>query len=97
MPKFKKNPVEIEAVQVSWKNWGEICDFVPESIRPTEHIGYCDEYNDSCGEGPQYIKMKLLTPEGLMDVKHGDWIIKGLNGEFYAHKAQWFFNSYEPC
>lgn len=26
--KYRKKPVEIEAVQLTWDNWGEICDFV---------------------------------------------------------------------
>ena len=97
MPYFRKKPLKIEAVQLCWKNWNEICDFVPREIRPEEHVTYCSECNDACGESPEYIKMKLLTPEGLMGVKHGDWIIKGLHGECYSHKAQWFFDAHEPC
>lgn len=28
--KFRKKPVVIEAVQLTWANWSEICDFVPK-------------------------------------------------------------------
>jgi hypothetical protein len=27
MPRFRKRPVEIEAVQLTWPNWNELCDF----------------------------------------------------------------------
>ena len=26
--KYRKKPVVIEAVQLKWENWGDICDFV---------------------------------------------------------------------
>jgi len=28
--KFRKKPVVIEAIQLTWSNWNKICDFVPK-------------------------------------------------------------------
>lgn len=36
------------------------------------------------------------TLEGLMLVSDGDWIIKGVNGEFYPVKPDVFAETYEP-
>jgi hypothetical protein len=49
MPMFRKKPVVIEAVQLTWSNWSE-----------------------------------------------NDWIIKGVNGEFYPCKPYIFEKTYEP-
>ena len=37
----------------------------------------------------------LETREGLMYVSYGDWIIKGVNGEFYPCKPDIFEKTYE--
>ena len=29
MAKFRKKPVVIDAVQLTWQNWDEVCDFIP--------------------------------------------------------------------
>lgn len=40
----------------------------------------------------QYIQ----TLEGPLTVSDGDWIIKGINGEFYPCKPDIFVKTYEP-
>lgn len=37
----------------------------------------------------------IETLEGNMTADNGDWIIKGVNGEFYPCKSDVFFKSYE--
>lgn len=39
----------------------------------------------------------IHTLEGIMTVSHGDWIIKGVNGEFYPCKPDIFEKTYEPA
>lgn len=41
----------------------------------------------------QYIK----TLEGELTVSHGDWVIKGVQGEFYPCKPDIFEATYEPA
>lgn len=38
----------------------------------------------------------IQTLEGPMNVSKGDWIIKGINGEFYNCKPDIFEKTYEP-
>lgn len=40
-------------------------------------------------------KMYIPTLEGIMEVKEGDYIIKGVKGEFYPCKADIFEKTYE--
>ena len=88
--KYKTRPVEIEAIQWTGHNLEEIKQFVGESL----------EYDilDTAwevGKGRQHIYMKIRTLEGDMYVSIGDYIIKGLRGEFYPCKPDVFEKKYE--
>lgn len=94
--KFRKKPVVIEAVQLCWKNWNEICDFVGDIIsndNPGKNSG--NKCSDTCGEESPFIEIIIPTLEGEMKAMHGDFIIKGVNGEFYPCKPDIFEKTYE--
>lgn len=80
MPKFRKKPVVIEAVQWTGKNVKEIMDFM--SWRNAAH-------DDRAG-------LTIHTLEGNHHASPGDWIIKGVKGEFYPCKPDIFAATYEP-
>lgn len=40
---------------------------------------------------------QIPTLEGVMTASPGDWIIKGVNGEFYPCKPDIFEKTYEPA
>ncbi|HEL2244972.1 hypothetical protein ACYKKI_03760 [Streptococcus suis] len=79
MPKFRKKPVVVEAVQWNSKNYFDI-------IRLTgrRDIRFFDD--GSC---------IIPTLEGDMIAKKGDYIIKGIKGEFYPCKPDIFNATYE--
>lgn len=80
MPKFRKKPVVIEAVQFDPNGtW-------PDCVKPWGSVHPRDM---SWG----YIE----TLEGKMHVMAGDWIIKGVKGEFYPCKPDIFEQTYEPA
>ena len=41
--------------------------------------------------------IKIKTLEGVMSANAGDWIIKGVAGEFYPCKPAIFAATYEAC
>lgn len=92
MPKFRKKPVVIDAVQWIGVNFQEVSDF----IRITSKTDV--EHPALNGDIP------IITLEdGSSDswtVKHvaskGDWIIRGVKDEVYACKDEIFRISYEP-
>lgn len=90
MAKFRKLPVVIEAVQLRWDTWSEMCDFADvgklENGKP--------QGNHADGDSD---KLQLLIPtlEGLMTADLGDWIIRGVNGELYPCKPDIFAKTYE--
>ena len=82
--KYKKKPVVIEAIQ--WNS--------EENIKlATKWLGdnLISEQREGCGVIGYWIK----TLEGNMMISHGDYIIKGLQGEFYPCKPDIFEESYE--
>lgn len=88
--KYRTKPVEIEAIQWTGYNLEEIKQFVGESL----------EYNilDTAwevGKGRPYIYLRIYTLEGIMNASEGDYIIKGLRGEFYPCKPDVFEKKYE--
>ena len=90
MAKYRKKPVVISAIQWNGINLEEIKDFVGDAL----------EYNiiDSAwkvGKGTPHILMKIKTLEGDHFVTKGDYIIKGVKGEFYPCKPDIFEQTYE--
>ena len=93
MPMFRKKPVVIEAVQWTGDNLRQIMTFTdgPPETR-TAHAGIMwDQYEALvAAEG-----LKIFTLEGKMRAAVGDWIIKGVKGEFYPCKPDIFAATYE--
>lgn len=82
MPKFVKKPVVIEACQFDGANITEVENFVGKKL-PTVI---------SSNEDTQLV---VSTLEGDMKASKGDWIIKGVNGEFYPCKPDIFEKTYD--
>ena len=94
--KFRKKPVVIEAVQLRWDSWGEMCEFA--NVGTLKH-GHPERTQVDC-EGKQFTEdgpgLFIPTKEGLMLGRPSDWIIKGVQGELYPCKPDIFEATYEP-
>jgi len=92
MPKFRKKPVEIEAVQWTGKNHRPMCEFLTGNTGGYMSVnGTHFEIDHDKIEGGLVIK----TLEGDHLAKIGDFIIKGIKGEFYPCKPDIFEATYE--
>ncbi len=85
MPKYRKKPVVIEARQLT-----------PESLRDIKRwIGAPARiYTDGVPLGA-LIKLAIDTLDGVMLADFGDWIIKGVAGDFYPCPPEIFAVTYE--
>jgi hypothetical protein len=97
MPKFRKKPVEIDAMQ--WdgapENAGLIIDWMlANGTTATFACTDTDQRTECDADTPHVIKIKTL--EGTMAASVGDWIIRGIQGEFYPCKPDIFEATYEP-
>lgn len=94
--RYRKKPIVIDAVQLCWRNWNAVCDLMGDSIPIHGRFDEDDRASDSCGESPPFIALPIETLEGTMVARHGDWIIRGVNGEYYPCKPDIFEKTYEP-
>lgn len=91
--KYRKKPVVIEAIQWDGKNLRQVIGFIDP---PLTIISY---YAGMMWEQYEEVVMKnglvIHTLEGEMCATIGDWIIKGIKGEFYPCKPDIFEATYE--
>lgn len=100
--RYRKKPVEIEAVQLRWSNWEEVAVFIGlgrgnDKVSPARSIE-AEDASDTCGEESPYIALNVTTTHGdTAVVRHGDWIIPDSTpGTFYPVKPDVFEATYEP-
>lgn len=84
MAQYRKKPVVVEAVQWTGENLPELEQFMQSSKRE-----YFVEYRAWKNT------LHIRTLEGIMAASPGDYIIKGVNGEFYPCKPDIFAKTYE--
>ena len=77
---YRKKPVEVEAVRWDGTNETEIVLFMGSMFRKNPINCY---------------ELQIQTLEGLMTARVGDYIIKGIKGEFYPCKPDIFEATYE--
>ena len=83
--KYRKKPVIIEAIQFE-DNSDRIIEIHEFMGGDTIRVNYEDKNNP-------YLKIETL--EDIMKASVGDYIIKGVNGEFYPCKPDIFEKTYE--
>lgn len=86
--RYRKKPVEIEAVQ--WWPGIEI-----EGVEIVQRDGVIGGKGHGEMRFPQRPKAIIRTLEGEMEVSPGDWIITGVAGEKYPCKPYIFVATYE--
>ena len=80
--KYRKKPVVIEAMQLRANNSSAVAVWCDGSIRVSMQGGVYSEY------------ILIDTLEGTMRADMGDWIIRGVKGEFYPCKPDIFAETY---
>lgn len=78
--KFRKRPIVIEAIQWTGYNFDEISRF-------TQYAAHSPSF--------EMDTVTIPTLEGDMVAHEDDWIIKGVEGEFYPCKPGIFAKTYE--
>ncbi|OKI47219.1 hypothetical protein [Micromonospora sp. CB01531] len=88
---FRKKPVEIQAMQWTGENSGDLYRFA------AGHFAVMDEQDRANSDDPE-------ATAQIFDVLHstwvlvytGDWIIRGVKGEMYPCRPDVFEATYEP-
>lgn len=91
--KYVKKPVQIEAIQLKEDNIIEVLDFLDgANYKETKSAEELEDFSKAMLE-QGYIEIETL--EGMMKASFGDYIIKGIKGEFYPCKPDIFIATYE--
>jgi hypothetical protein len=95
--RFRKKPVVIDAM--NWDgtasgatpiiNWIIANDGTARFVDPDSLLDGLDEWRAAH-------RLHIDTLEGTMRAEPGDWIIRGVKGEFYPCKPDIFKDTYEP-
>ena len=95
--RVRKKPVEVEAVQLTWSTWNEMCDFagVGKLSDGKPEGCYIDEDGNGTDSATSELGLRIPTKEGLMLTREGDWVIRGVAGELYPCKPDIFDRTYE--
>jgi hypothetical protein len=91
MPRFRKKPVEIDAVQWNGSNINQVLELVDFDKLPSDGV----HVKPGIGETANGT-LEIPTLEGTMTAGLGDWIIKGVAGEVYPCKPLIFEATYDP-
>ena len=91
MPKYRKKPVVVEAVRWTGSNLEEIRNFVGSDLIE-EYVEFFDIKRTL---NKMLVDIAIDTLEGTMRVDYGDYIIKGVNREFYPCKPDIFEQTYD--
>ena len=85
MTQYRKKPVVIEAIQFNGKNAEEIEQWSNNNVKagPVSEDTLTRAY------------LEIETLEGTMTAQPNDYVIKGVNGEFYPCKPDIFDKTYE--
>jgi hypothetical protein len=81
--KFRKKPIVIEAIKFDGTNGLELQEWIGRNLTL---LGYKGDKQS----------LFITTLEGMHEATPGDWIIKGIKGEFYPCKSDIFAATYEP-
>lgn len=87
MPQFRKKPIVIDAYKLTKANVDDLSLWCGGRA-----IVEIDALNDEL----EYVGINIPTLEGVMRASEGDYIIKGVKGEFYPCKPDIFNATYEP-
>lgn len=85
--RYRKKPVEVEAMNIGVESMLNVARWCGGRIQTSAKAS-----------DPSDIAswLEIPTLEGIMRANKGDWVIRGVNGEFYPCKNEIFAATYEP-
>ncbi len=86
--KFRKKPIVIEAYEYTGTNGYDLQRWSNGEVMQSPIL-------EPTKDNPKGSYLQINTLEGVMTAVPGDWIIKGVKGEFYPCKPDIFKATYE--
>jgi ribosomal protein L37AE/L43A len=97
MAKFRKKSVIVDAVQLRWDTWKEMCEHAGvgklEDGKPEGC--YVDAYGNLTEDSNGRIGLKIPTLQGVTIGVEGEWIVRGSDGALWPVGPNSFIATYE--
>jgi hypothetical protein len=96
--KFRKKPVVIDAMQWDGQSINDALAFMLDGHETFDHLPRAPDnphVQNGVGYTPADGRLSIPTLEGTVTASPGDWIIRGVAGEFYPCKPDIFAATYE--
>ena len=90
MKNYRKKPVVIEAIQITEQTYNEIRIWSDGKVYPSPVL-------EPSEDNPSGVYWQIKTIDSIATAVSGDWICKGIQGEFYPCKPDIFSQTYEPA
>ena len=97
---YTKRPVCIRAIQLNntnvehiKKNFDDLQVNLQYVVMEEPTLDYVSE---KCGDEKPFVNWIIVTKEGTMKARHGDYIIRGVQGEYYPCDPSIFRKTYMP-
>ena len=84
--KYRKKPLEVDAIHYNGDNFSEILEFYKSLVGPVDMDEYIVQEDD---------EIAIYTQKGWTPVAADEWIIRGINGEFYICTDDVFQKTYD--
>ena len=95
MAKFKKKPLVVEAIQLTTSNIREVYEFI-HGKTIISNMNKWEEYEDSVKKNG--LRLKTMESHNETQIASiGDYVIMGVQGEFYPCKPDIFEKTYETA
>jgi hypothetical protein len=88
MPTFRKRPVKIEARELTVDTADQVARWCAGRVEREAKPSDITDVRTI---------VRIPTLEGVMTATLGDWVIRGVQGEFYPCKPNIFTTTYEEC
>lgn len=86
--RFRKRPVEIEAIQFTGDNWWLIEEWSEGQVITSPVL-------EPTPDNPTGAYIQIKTLEGVMTAGVGSWVIRGIKGEYYPCQDTVFRATYQ--
>jgi hypothetical protein len=103
MAKFMNKPIVVDAVQLRWDNWSEMCEHAAVGhLTDGKPEGcYVDAGGHITGDSSARIGLQIqvssdCVPKAILIAVQDDWIVRDHNGELSVCKPDIFVTTYNP-
>ena len=92
--KYRKRPIEAEAVQVTAENAAEIAEWITANL---DEMHGANAYQRYFFGKAQTMVVEIPTLHGLAEAVETDWVVRGPKGDFWPVRNDIFGESYEDA